>query len=649
MKTNKLKSRGASIWAKVSISPSKAHLIQPFLNYRSIKNPQNILFGNMNSKSNKKLTSIFISTNIKTPNKIMNIPTPKKNVFNLKTKFVSPVNVNYNVPKKKMNYFQALGKYPRMNPLGDIDKDGVLNMFDCKPFDRTKDAESKILKKRKKESIIMKLKNEEIQKQADIKKAIYFEKHPKAYEKYKKQFVNPEKIMEAEKIEKKNPEKAKEIIKELAKEKFGSIPIIQINPVSPPLQKRIRTASEVVENIEKSKQSQSRDQIIMQIPPSEKPKETSKFDSIDAAKNRDEEIKKLNEEIAKNKQTVVKTKNVFKFTKGAVEAIKARPIHETQLEKIKERGKSNLEIEQEKTRRQLGKITERQKERLIHVATRLRGLGGKREHHNPMSVIEPILEEAEEKARQDRLRKPGIFGLAERMKARWEGEVIPPLKLEKTVPIKKVEAIMKGFPMKQRPIESEKTTSSTKVTLIYNPIESYIDTYARANAQKAKKEEKIKKPEEEKNTKKMEAQDYINTSKYNVPPPAVVYPIMEGMSDLVSKKERDEQRKEEAAARRVPFAEKMVEEVEKKARQEKQKEAEREHKENQKIKAEDLLKDKEVERMIEKEKKERVKEIVEESKAMRKAEKEAEILEEVAKKIEPEESSKSAQELIDEA
>lgn len=40
------------------------------------------------------------------------------------------------VPRKQMNWVQAKTKYPKLNPYGDIDKDGVMNMFDCKPFDK---------------------------------------------------------------------------------------------------------------------------------------------------------------------------------------------------------------------------------------------------------------------------------------------------------------------------------------------------------------------------------------------------------------------------------------------------------------------------------------------------------------------------------
>ena len=45
------------------------------------------------------------------------------------------LNTLKNVKKKDLNWFQAKSKYPKLRLFGDADKDGVLNMFDCKPFD----------------------------------------------------------------------------------------------------------------------------------------------------------------------------------------------------------------------------------------------------------------------------------------------------------------------------------------------------------------------------------------------------------------------------------------------------------------------------------------------------------------------------------
>lgn len=70
-----------------------------------------------------------------TPQKYFGIPNPKP---------VSAINTNINLPKREMNWFQANSKFPKLNPYGDADKDGVINMLDCKPFNRTmQDAKSK--------------------------------------------------------------------------------------------------------------------------------------------------------------------------------------------------------------------------------------------------------------------------------------------------------------------------------------------------------------------------------------------------------------------------------------------------------------------------------------------------------------------------
>jgi hypothetical protein len=39
------------------------------------------------------------------------------------------------IKKKDLNWEQAKKRYPNMQPFGDADRDGVINMFDCKPFD----------------------------------------------------------------------------------------------------------------------------------------------------------------------------------------------------------------------------------------------------------------------------------------------------------------------------------------------------------------------------------------------------------------------------------------------------------------------------------------------------------------------------------
>ena len=47
------------------------------------------------------------------------------------------------IEKKDMNWSQAKWKYPKFKAKGDWDKDGVKNQFDCKPFDRKRQDDSK--------------------------------------------------------------------------------------------------------------------------------------------------------------------------------------------------------------------------------------------------------------------------------------------------------------------------------------------------------------------------------------------------------------------------------------------------------------------------------------------------------------------------
>jgi len=45
-------------------------------------------------------------------------------------KIYKPLNI------KNLSWPQAKVRFPLMKPLGDADKDGLKNKFDCKPFDR---------------------------------------------------------------------------------------------------------------------------------------------------------------------------------------------------------------------------------------------------------------------------------------------------------------------------------------------------------------------------------------------------------------------------------------------------------------------------------------------------------------------------------
>ena len=42
------------------------------------------------------------------------------------------------IPKKKLTWPQAKVRFPHLKPMVDTDRDGVINLLDCKPFDRTR-------------------------------------------------------------------------------------------------------------------------------------------------------------------------------------------------------------------------------------------------------------------------------------------------------------------------------------------------------------------------------------------------------------------------------------------------------------------------------------------------------------------------------
>ena len=59
----------------------------------------------------------------------------------IKINFFSPIKLNTKqsirkIPMKNLTWPQASIRFPRLNPFGDKDHDGKLNMFDCKPFNK---------------------------------------------------------------------------------------------------------------------------------------------------------------------------------------------------------------------------------------------------------------------------------------------------------------------------------------------------------------------------------------------------------------------------------------------------------------------------------------------------------------------------------
>ena len=47
-----------------------------------------------------------------------------------------------NIPKRNLTWAQASIRYPKMQAFGDADRDGKLNMFDCKPFNKRRHSKT---------------------------------------------------------------------------------------------------------------------------------------------------------------------------------------------------------------------------------------------------------------------------------------------------------------------------------------------------------------------------------------------------------------------------------------------------------------------------------------------------------------------------
>jgi len=64
--------------------------------------------------------------------------TTKRRTPTAKPFLFKPQPMKRSIPKRNMTWSQAKRKYPKLSPLGDADRDGVKNKFDCRPFDRKK-------------------------------------------------------------------------------------------------------------------------------------------------------------------------------------------------------------------------------------------------------------------------------------------------------------------------------------------------------------------------------------------------------------------------------------------------------------------------------------------------------------------------------
>jgi hypothetical protein len=69
----------------------------------------------------------------------------------IKLNFFTPIKMSTSksvtkIPLKNLTWPQASIRFPKLNPFGDKDRDGKLNMFDCKPFDSRRHGRSHLFK-----------------------------------------------------------------------------------------------------------------------------------------------------------------------------------------------------------------------------------------------------------------------------------------------------------------------------------------------------------------------------------------------------------------------------------------------------------------------------------------------------------------------
>ena len=120
MKTTK----ETSFWKPVKIDLTKVKVSNPLFDFPKATN-------NIPTKSVN-----FIDNKIKV--KYKNNLKPKTFFGVFSSKPIAILKNVQNTPKKNMNWYQAKTKYPKLNPFKDADKDGVINMLDCKPFNKKK-------------------------------------------------------------------------------------------------------------------------------------------------------------------------------------------------------------------------------------------------------------------------------------------------------------------------------------------------------------------------------------------------------------------------------------------------------------------------------------------------------------------------------
>ena len=145
-----------SFWKPEKISSTRVIRGSPLFDFPGSKrsNPYK-----QNNKSNMFMTGFIPKTKYISPIYAQPKKVPIPSHMGINPKPVHPINMNTNVPKKDMNWFQAKSKFPKLNPFGDADHDGVINMLDCKPFDKNSQGNKKTIFER------MRAKNEKENKE----------------------------------------------------------------------------------------------------------------------------------------------------------------------------------------------------------------------------------------------------------------------------------------------------------------------------------------------------------------------------------------------------------------------------------------------------------------------------------------------------
>lgn len=137
------------------------------------------------------------------------------------------------MPRKDMNWTQAKARNPMLSPFGDVDRDGVKNWLDCKPFDRSRQDDVRRDIQIKDESIKRNLEIQNINMRRRQKSKAQLKEHLKSLEGQEFSSISHEgvigikegKIIQGGKtIGKVTAKKAKKLTDEMFTEEFGYAP-----------------------------------------------------------------------------------------------------------------------------------------------------------------------------------------------------------------------------------------------------------------------------------------------------------------------------------------------------------------------------------------------------------------------------------------